>query len=69
LATVRDYIVPLAQELMDRNVITIRENTDLSDATSLMIENNISIIPVVDNEGFFIGAVSKTEIVKALLKM
>ena len=69
LATIRDYIVPLAQEVMSKNIITVREDTDLSDVASLMIENNISIIPVVDSKGFFIGAVSKTEIVKALLKM
>jgi len=69
LAVVRDYVVPLAQDLMSQNVIIAREDMDLSDVASLMIENNISIVPVVDNEGFFVGAVSKTEIVKALLKV
>ena len=66
----RDYLLPLGDkvtvgDLIQKNLVTIRENEDLAKAASLMIKNKISGIPVLDSENKLVGVVSKTDIVKA----
>ncbi len=50
---------------MSHKVITVTENTPLSDIQHLMIENNIGRLPVV-KEGKLVGIVSRTDVLKNL---
>lgn len=66
----RDYLLPLNNEvvvgdLLEENLVTIKENEDLARAASLMIKCKISGIPVLDTKQNLIGLVSKTDVVKA----
>ena len=66
----RDYLLPLSNEiivndLLEENLVTIREDEDLAKAASLMIKYKISGIPVLDAKQNLIGLVSKTDVVSA----
>lgn len=66
----RDYLIPLNKEvnvndLLEENLVTIREDEDLARAASLMIKHQISGIPVLDSNQKLIGLVSKTDVVRA----
>ena len=66
----RDYLLPLNKEvvvndLLEENLVTIKETEDLARAASLMIKYKISGIPVLDTKQNLIGLVSKTDVVKA----
>ncbi len=51
---------------MTKNPITVSENTSLKDARDLMLKNNISTLPVVDDDGYPIGIITKTDLLKPL---
>ncbi|MDD1764243.1 MAG: CBS domain-containing protein [Methanobacteriaceae archaeon] len=51
------------RRIMTNNPITVSPNKGIRDAVELMIKNNISSIPVVDEEGLA-GIVTKTDIMK-----
>jgi len=51
------------RRVMTSNPVTISPNKGIKDAVELMIKNNISSIPVVDEEGLA-GIVTKTDIMK-----
>jgi CBS domain-containing protein len=66
----RDYLLPLNNEvivndLLEENLVTIKEEEDLASAASLMIKYKISGIPVLDSKQNLVGLVSKTDVVKA----
>ena len=66
----RDYLLPLNNEvivndLLEENLVTIKEDEDLASAASLMIKYKISGIPVLDSKQNLVGLVSKTDVVKA----
>lgn len=56
----------IASDVMTPNPITIREESDLTDAGYIMLRNRISGLPVVDSSKSLKGIVTKTDIVKAL---
>ncbi len=49
--------------IMSKNLITIDADGELKDAAEIMIKNNISCLPVVDNEGLA-GIVTKTDLIR-----
>jgi CBS domain-containing protein len=51
------------RRVMTSNPVTVSPNKGIKDAVELMIKNNISSIPVVDEEGLA-GIVTKTDIMK-----
>jgi CBS domain-containing protein len=51
------------RRIMTTNPVTVSPNKGIRDAVELMIKNNISSIPVVDEEGLA-GIVTKTDIMK-----
>ncbi|HET7643584.1 MAG TPA: CBS domain-containing protein [Nitrososphaeraceae archaeon] len=58
----------ISQDIMTSTLLTVSENTDLSDAAKIMIRNRISGLPVVNNKGLLTGILTKTDIVKTLYK-
>lgn len=49
--------------IMSKNLITIDSDGELKDAAEIMIKNNISCLPVVDDEGLA-GIVTKTDLIR-----
>ncbi len=54
--------ITLAEEIMSKKVVTIEPDKKLDDAVSLMIENKIKKLPVVE-EGKILGIVTASDIV------
>ncbi len=52
------------QSIMKTDLITVGPETSLSEALALLIENNISGLPVVDREGSIVGVLSEKDLLK-----
>ncbi|NIP62316.1 MAG: CBS domain-containing protein [Nitrosopumilaceae archaeon] len=53
------------EDLLKNNVLKINQEEDLATASSMMIKNKISGIPVVDDNAGLVGLISKMDVVKA----
>ena len=53
-----------AEQIMTANPITINQNDTIADACKLMLTNEISGLPVVDDEKRLVGIVTKTDITR-----
>lgn len=53
----------LAKDIMEKNVITIKEDESVEEAARLLIENEISGVPVVDQEGHLKGIISEGDLI------
>jgi len=56
--------VVLAQDIMTSSPVTVRMNTDITEAARVMIRNRISGLPVISKKGYLIGLITKTDILK-----
>ena len=52
-------------EIMSRNVLTLREETTVSEAAAALIERRISGAPVTDAEGKLLGILSEEDLIGA----
>ncbi len=53
-----------AHQIMSRNLITVDVETSIEKASDLMLENNISCLPVISPQGIVEGIVSWKDILK-----
>lgn len=53
----------LARDVMEKNVVTVKEDSNVEDATRLLIEKGISGAPVVDEEGYLKGIISEGDLI------
>lgn len=51
-----------AQDIMTRDVVTVRPTASVHEIAKLMVEKHVSGIPVVDDAGAVIGMVSQTDL-------
>lgn len=56
-----------ASEIMTQEVITIDKNATIEEAASLMINQNVKRLPIMDN-GKLIGIISRKDVIKVLLE-
>jgi CBS domain-containing protein len=54
------------QEFMTPNPITVTNETTISQAVKVMIENDIKRLPVVDHDNTLVGIVSRIDVLRAL---
>ena len=54
----------LVESVMTANVICVREDMSIEALTSLFLDRTISGVPVVDAQGFPLGVVSKTDLLR-----
>lgn len=55
----------VAEQVMNPDVITVRDDMTVQEAAAFLIENQISGAPVEDGEGRLVGVVSSTDIARA----
>jgi CBS domain-containing protein len=54
-------------DLMTTRVYTVREDSQLEDIATIMVEKKVNRIPVVDGAGRLAGIISRQDLVKAML--
>jgi len=52
-----------AADVMIRDVITIKPNDDVDHAIKLLIDNDISALPVIDDDGKVVGVLSEADLI------
>ena len=52
-----------AEDVMTRNVVTIRADASVRDAARLLVEHRVSGLPVVDAEGRVVGVVTEADLI------
>lgn len=60
--------ISLAREVMTKGIVSIKFNEKLTKACELILKNNVSGLVVLDGNGSIAGIISKTDIVKAIVK-
>jgi len=53
-----------AMDVMVRDVVTVKPETDVASAIKLLIEHDISALPVVDDAGTVVGMLSEADLVR-----
>jgi len=53
-----------AMDVMVRDVVTVKPETDVASAIKLLIEHDISALPVVDDGGRVVGMLSEADLVR-----
>ena len=62
----KKYIAVKVKELMTEEVKTINPDTSEEDIATIMVEENINRLPVVDEEGNLLGIVTRADLLKNL---
>ncbi len=52
----------LAKDIMKTNIITVKANTGIKEIAQILTENNISGVPVVDDDGKLVGIVTEGDL-------
>jgi CBS domain-containing protein len=53
----------LAKDIMTKEVITINQDASIEELSELLLDNNISGVPVVDNDGKVVGIATEGDII------
>jgi CBS-domain-containing membrane protein len=53
-----------AMDVMVRDVITVGPEADVRDAIKLLVDNDVSALPVVDAQGMVVGIISEADLVR-----
>jgi CBS domain-containing protein len=59
-------LTPL-NDIMSNEVILVKENTDIRIVSKIMIEENISSLPVINDNDLLIGMITKTDLLKCII--
>ena len=52
-----------ARDIMTRNVVTVKPETSIEELATLLVENEISGVPVVDDAGSLFGVVTENDLI------
>ena len=56
----------MIDKLMTKNVITVNKHTSIRDAVVVFIENNITGVPVVDDDNNLVGIISEKDVLRLI---
>jgi CBS domain-containing protein len=59
-------LIPMPKDIMTRNVVTAKTDTPIYEALELMANNNISGLPVVEDDMTLIGVLSEKDVMTLL---
>lgn len=54
----------IAADIMTKSVICIRPSTPVSEIAALLLKNEISAVPVIDDNGYVVGLVSEDDLLR-----
>jgi CBS domain-containing protein len=63
----KKYLGSRVEDIMTDKVKTVEEDTPVGDIASMMINNNVNRIPVVDKDKKVIGIITRRDIVKSMI--
>jgi CBS domain-containing protein len=63
-----DPKITLVKDVMTKEVVTVKSNQTLEDATELMVENNIKKLPVLEGNKL-VGIITATDLISVQPKM
>ncbi len=63
----KDYLDTRVEEIMKRRVRTVKEDTTVEEAASIMVKERINRIPVIDNERKVIGIVARADVLRFMV--
>lgn len=55
------------KDIMTKDLITVSPETEIVNATKLLLENRINGVPVTDESGKLVGIVGKEDILRTLI--
>lgn len=61
------YLAAKVEDLMTTKVISVKEDTPVSEVANMMIKNNINRVPVLDNDSRLTGIITRADIVKSMM--
>jgi len=64
----KKYLGTKVADIMTSDVITVNEDTTVSEAADLMIKYNINRLPVMNDRDELVGIVARADIVKSMIK-
>lgn len=64
----KKHLGQVVKDVMTTDVITASEDTTIEDMATLMVDKNVSRIPILNSEGKLVGLVTKHDIIRALSK-
>jgi hypothetical protein len=53
-----------AMDVMVRDVVTVKPEADVASAIELLVEHDISALPVIDDDGSVVGVISEADLVR-----
>lgn len=59
---------PRLRRIMKRGVMVARPDTPVEDIARMMVENDFTVVPVIDEKGFVIGVVTQFDVIRAYLE-
>ena len=59
----------IAQDIMNTRLLLMDKDDDMAESAKVMIRHGISGLPVIDNKADLVGMITKTDILKAILKI
>ncbi len=60
--------MPCVADYMSRNLITLKPSQEINDAMNTLLDHRISGAPVVDDEGWLVGVLSKKDCLRAAIE-
>ncbi|MGM0424824.1 MAG: CBS domain-containing protein [Thermodesulfobacteriota bacterium] len=58
-----------ASEIMSKEVITVKPQTKITEATALLLENHVNGLPVVDDDNNLLGIICQSDIITQQKKL
>jgi CBS domain-containing protein len=59
-----EYGMPIASQIMTKNVITVTKETPIRELAEILLEKGVNGVPVVDEQGAVIGVVCESDLVE-----
>jgi len=66
VVALRNYLVPVAADIMTRDPIVVEPDVDAAEAARIMVDYGVGVLPVVDGEGRLQGVITKIELLKVI---
>ena len=57
-----------AEQIMTKAVVTAKETDDIRYAATLMVDNKVNRLPVVNDQNKLVGIISRSDLVKTMIK-